>query len=328
MASASTNTILVVRLGAMGDVLHALPAVASLKKSFPERKIIWLISHCWAPLLAGNPYVDELRFFDRSSFGELRRVWHELRALRPSLAVDLQGLLQSALAARISRPERLYGFDRGVAREPLASRLYTHRIHVTGPHRIERNLQLIAATGARELTRESWIPDGAEEGDLPRREFILSNPFAGWGSKQWPLKRYEELGAQLERRGLRLVLSAPAQRTRELAGLKHVAVYTSSISGLIHATRRATAVVGLDSGPLHLAAALRKPGVALFGPTDPAQTGPFEAPMIVLRRPHVKTTYKRGSELDPSLAEISAAEVVDALERSLRPAKQAVETRE
>ncbi|HLH03282.1 MAG TPA: glycosyltransferase family 9 protein [Bryobacteraceae bacterium] len=315
------DTILIVRLGAMGDVLHALAAVASLKKSFPGRKLVWLISHIWAPLVEGNPYVDELRFFDRSSLAELYRVWREVRELRPVLAVDLQGLVQSALAARASRPERLYGFDSDVAREPLASMLYTNRIQVTGPHRIERNLQLIAATGARELTRESWIPPGRPEGELPKREFVLASPFAGWGSKQWPLGHYEQLGRELETRGLQLVLNVPASREAEVKMLKNVQVHVSSISGLIDATRRATAVVGLDSGPLHLAAALKKPGAALFGPTDPAQTGPFEAPMIVLRRPHVKTTYKRGSQLDPSLAEISAIEVAEAVERSLRAAK-------
>ena len=326
MAAGSPDTILVVRLGAMGDVLHALPAVASLKKSFPEKRLIWLITRTWASLLEGNPFIDELCFFDRSGIGALWSVWENLRGLRPAFAVDLQGLLQSALAARAARPERLYGFDRAVAREPLASRLYTHRVHVTGPHRIERNLQLIAATGARNLTTDSWIPEGSPEGDLPRGEFVLANPFAGWGSKQWPLTRYDELGRELEKRGLPLVLNIPPQRTKEI-DLKHVLVHTSSIAGLINATRRATAVLGLDSGPLHLAAALNKPGVALFGPTDPAQTGPFQAPMIVLRREHVTTTYKRGSELDPSLADISALEAAEAVEQSVQRARQTIEAK-
>jgi heptosyltransferase-1 len=327
MAAGSPDTILVVRLGAMGDVLHALPAVASLKKSFPEKKLIWLITRTWAPLLDGNPFIDELRFFNRSGVGAHWGVWEDLRGLRPTLAVDLQGLLQSALAARAAKPERLYGFDRDVAREPLASRLYTHRVHVTGPHRIERNLQLIAATGARELTTESWVPKGSAEGDLPRSEFVLASPFAGWGSKQWPLTRYDELGKELEKRGLPLVLNIPPQRANEIHDLKHVLVHTSSIAGLIDATRRATAVLGLDSGPLHLAAALNKPGVALFGPTDPAQTGPFQAPMIVLRRARLTPTYKRGSELDPSLADISALEAAEAVERSVQRARQTTEAK-
>ena len=312
------ETILVVRLGAMGDVLHALPAVASLKKSFPQKKLVWLISSKWAPLLDANPYVDQLLLLER---GSLWCTWRSLSALRPNLAIDLQGLLKSALAARAARPERLYGFDRAVAREPLAALLYTHRIHVTGPHRIERNLQLVAQIGARELTHESWIPPGVPEDSLPAGDFVLASPFAGWGSKQWPVASYEELGRELARRGLRLVLNVPPGRTREVAAFQNTLVHTSSLAGLIDATRRATAVIGLDSGPLHLAAALKKPGVALFGPTDPAQTGPFEAPMIVLRRPHVKTTYKRGSAIDPSLAEISAREVADALEQSLARAK-------
>jgi heptosyltransferase-1 len=323
MAADPKPTILVIRLGAMGDVLHALPAVASLKQSFPESRLVWLIAHRWAPLIEGNPAIDELRYFDRGGLGALWSLWRELKDLRPALAVDLQGLLQSAIAARASGPAQLYGFDRSVAREPLASLLYTHRIAVTGPHRIERNLQLVAAAGARSLTLESWIPPGSPEGDLPQKPFVLASPFAGWGSKQWPLAHYQELGRELSARGLPLVVNVSPERRSELSRCKHVRVHTSSLSGLIHATRCASAVVGVDSGPLHLAAALKKSGVALFGPTDPAQTGPFGNTITVLRRAQVRTTYKRGAHVDQNLAAISARETAEALFQSLQHAKDA-----
>ncbi len=313
----SAQSMLVVRLGAMGDVLHALPAVASVKLSFPERKLVWLIGRKWLPLLVGNPYVDEFVPFGRrgvASFLDARRA---LRLMQPEIAIDFQGLLQSALAGRMAGAKRFYGFDRLVAREPLASLLYTHRIHVTGPHRIERNLQLVAATGASRLTEESWIPPGVQEARLPERPFVLASPFAGWGSKQWPTNLYEKLGRALREEGFDLVVNIAPERAKELASFRHLTVHSSSLAGLIYATRRAAAVVGVDSGPLHLAAALGKPGVALFGPTDPAQTGPFKSPMKVLRQEQVQTSYKRDRATHASMSSIRVEEVSEALLNSL-----------
>jgi heptosyltransferase-1 len=300
----------------MGDILHALPAVASLKLSFPAKRLVWLIGRRWRDLLDGNPYIDEIVPFDRSVLSAFWNVRRKLRVLRPELAIDFQGLIQSALAGRMARAPRFLGFDKNVAREPLASRLYTERVHVTGPHRIERNLQLVRAAGAQYLTEESWIPEGAPEGRLPSGPYVLASPFAGWQSKQWPLENYESLGQQLRKEGLELVINVPHSRAKDQ--FKYVLVHPSSLSGLIHATRRAAAVVGVDSGPLHLAAALKKAGVAIFGPTDPAQTGPFRSSMVVLRHEDVETTYKRGKDVHASMAEISVEKVVAALLDSLR----------
>lgn len=190
----SETTILVIRLSAMGDIIHALPAVASLKKSFPKTSLAWLIAPKWMPLLEGNPSVDELVPFHRRGLRGLRTSWTRLRTLKPGLAVDFQGLVQSALAGRAAQPEVFYGFDRSVAREPFASIFYTHRIAANGPHRVERNLQLVQAAGACDLTHEAWLPDGREEGTLPMGPFVLASPFAGWTSKQWPIENYERLG--------------------------------------------------------------------------------------------------------------------------------------
>ena len=316
-ASSDKDIVLVIRLGAMGDVLHALPAVASLKLSFPENRILWLVSPKWMPLLEGNPSIDELVPFERDGLGSFLKLSRRLRQLRPEVAIDFQGLLQSAILGRLARARNLFGFARSVAREPVASRLYTHPGHVTGPHRIERNLQLVAAAGASALVTESWIPAGSPEGQLPARPFVLASPFAGWSSKQWPLNLYNQLGRELNKQGLELVINVPPQRVAETLSLTEVHVHTSSLTGLIDATKRAASVVGVDSGPLHLAAALKKPGVALFGPTDPAQTGPFGSPMVVLRDEHAQTTYKRGSTTDQSMANISPQRVAEALATSL-----------
>jgi heptosyltransferase-1 len=308
-----TSSVLMIRLGAMGDIIHALPAAATLKQSFPDRKTIWLVSPRWISLLEGNPFIDELMPFDRAGWYS----WRLLRRIRPDFAIDFQGLVQSALAGRIAGPREFYGFVSSVAREPLASLFYTRRVAVRGPHRVQRNLQLAAAAGATKQTQQAWIPNGFPEGDLPSTPFVLTSPFAGWASKQWPLRRYGRLAEILNHEGIQLVANVPARRAHELTKLGHVRIHSSSLPGLIDATRRAIAVIGVDSGPLHLAAALNKPGVALFGPTDPAQTGPFDSRMTVLRAPGAETTYRRGARVHSSMTEITVQQVAEALIRSL-----------
>jgi heptosyltransferase-1 len=297
--------------------------VAALKESFPERRLLWLVARKWSALLEGNPNIDEIVPFERGSAGGLGRSWRALRKIRPQLAIDFQGLMQSAAAGWVARPKVFVGLESALAREPLAALFYTQRVAARGPHRVERNLQLAAAAGARGRSTEAWIPAGRAEGRLPPGPFVLTSPFAGWVSKQWPLARYEELAARLERRGLTLVANVPAEREREIASSTRLHVHTSSLEGLIDVTRRAAAVVGVDSGPLHLAAALGKPGVALYGPTDPAQTGPFhggitqggitQGGMTVLRDKSAETNYKRQSVIHPSMMKIGVEAVFDAL---------------
>ena len=311
------SPILAIRLGALGDIIHTLPAVASLKNSFPDRKLAWLVSPRWIPLLAGNPFIDELIPFERNGLTALKTSWKRLRAIKPEWAFDFQGLLQSALAGRVAQPDRFYGFDKSVAREAIAASFFTHRIPVKGPHRVQRGLQLVAAAGASHLTYEAWIPLGEPEDKLPPNPFVLTNPFAGWPGKEWPLEYYDLLAQRLRREGLEMVANVSESRATQLGGLKHVRVHTSSLPGLIDATRRAVAVVGLDSGPLHLAAALRKPGVGLYGPTDPACTGPFGGSMSVVRAPNAETTYKRDGEIHASMRAIPVEEVADVLLRSI-----------
>ncbi len=311
------NSILVVRLGAMGDILHALPAVGSLKESFPEKRIYWVVARKWIELLQGNPNIDEIVPFDRKGAGALVKTWRRLRAIRPEIAIDFQGLIQSAMTGRVARPEAYFGLARSLAREPLAAFFYSKRIAASGPHRVETNLQLAAAAGAAVLAEESWIPPGRPEGELPAEPFLLTSPLAGWASKQWPLACYEELGKRLRARGLQLVANVPPGRERELGQFIHLRLHTSSISGLIDATRRAIGVVGVDSGPLHLAAALGKPGVALFGPTDPVRNGPYKSRMTVLRAPGAQTSYKRRAQVDASMANILVERVAEELLRSI-----------
>lgn len=299
--------ILVVRLGAMGDVIHTLPAVASLKHSNPFSHITWAIEAKWTPLLEGNPYVDRVVSLDRGSSAGWRKAWKELRSQKYDLAVDFQGLTKSALVATVARAERIYGFQQ--PREGAASWFYSSRIPTQSIHVVDRNLDLAAAAGASSLLRGFPIPAGRMEGRLPEGDFILASPLAGWTGKQWPLEYYAALGERIRREaGMTLVLNGPAGIL-----VRHTAAHVSGLAGLIDATRRATAVIGLDSGPLHLAAALGKPGVAIFGPTDPARNGPYQSHLKVLRARDAVTSYRREAQHAPSMLAITPDMVFEAL---------------
>jgi len=292
----------------MGDVIHTLPAVASLKKSFPSSSISWVLRPQWVPLLEGNPAVEEVIPFERSRDG-IREAWKQVRAARFDLVVDFQGLIQSALIARAARSREIVGFGWREAREKLATLLYSTRARTTGPHRVDSYLQVAAAAGASELVKDFPLPAGRAEGTLPDGPFVLASPLAGWGSKQWPIEYYSELA-----RSIPLVVNGPPSAAAMLEQIKGAHVHLSGIAGLIDATRRAGAVIGVDSGPMHLAAALKKHGVAIFGPTDPVTHGPYGGTLQVLRDRGAKTSYKRQEEIDPAMRAIRPQQVLEALE--------------
>ncbi len=299
----------------MGDVIHALPAAASLKHSFPGARVTWVVEPRWAPLLEANPSIDRLVLLRRESAAGLLESWRELRAEPYDFAIDFQGLLKSALTAACARPRRIVGFDASQCRERAAALCYSARMAARAVHVVDRNLELAAFAGASEILPVFPLPQGAPEGELPPGAFALASPLAGWRSKQWPPEHYAALARRLRRElDLPLVMNLPAAGAMQIEGAH---AHISGLPGLIDATRRAAAVIGVDSGPLHLAAALGKPGVAIFGPTDPARNGPYGGSLRVLRAPGAATTYRRGAEIDESMRRVSPGEVFEALKAAL-----------
>ena len=300
--------ILVVRLGAMGDVIHALPAAATLKHSFPRSHVSWVIRPRWAPLIEKNPFVDEVIPLEKSAAG-IASAWRTLRSRRFDLAVDLQGLIQSALVTFASRANRVVGFHRSQVAERPASLFYSSEVTTTSTHVVDQNLELAAAAGAANIVRAFPLPEGSSEGSLPEGKFILTSPLAGWGGKQWPLEFFEKLASLVD---LPMVVNGPPGSEEVLQRVRGAHVHVSGIAGLIDATRRAHAVVGVDSGPMHIAAALSKPGVAVFGPTDPARNGPYGGSIRVLRTSGASTTYKR-NVTDREMRQIRPESVAETL---------------
>jgi heptosyltransferase-1 len=294
----------------MGDILHTLPAVATLNRGYPGAHLTWVVESRWRPLLEDNPFLDRIVELRRGTRSGVIETVRELRSERYDFAVDFQGLAKSALSAAFARPERIFGYHQSQVRERVAALFYSDKVLARAAHIVDRHLELAAAAGAVQPVREFPIPSGRAEADLPEGDFVLACPLAGWGAKQWPLEHYRVLGELLHSElGIPLVLDGPLDSGFD---------YHSSLAGLIHATRRAAAVVGVDSGPLHLAAALNKPGVAIFGPTDPARNGPYCTSIRVLRSDTAATTYKRAADIAASMRAITPDRVFACLKAQLR----------
>jgi heptosyltransferase I len=313
------HRVLIVRLGAMGDVLHALPAVSTIRDSFPDSEITWIIEPKWIPLLEGNRTINRILPFDRRSWTSVRHAWNELRIRDYHVSFDFQGLIKSAVLPWAARCRNRIGFHKAVVREKPAAWFYTITCwpDEVNRHVVDRNIVMATMFTAANVNLTSPIPMGEPEGTLPAEgPFVLTSPFAGWTSKQWPLEYFSELARLLA--PLPLVVNGPPSAEADLRRISGAQVHLSGIPGLIDATRRAAAVVGVDSGPLHLAAALAKPGVAIFGPTDPASHGPYGWTMEVLRAPDAVTSYKREPRIVASMRAIGPQAVAEAVVRKLK----------
>jgi len=340
--------LLVVRLSAMGDIIHALPAVALLRAAFPHATLGWLIEERWAELLCTlryprsgrrcpqRPLVDRVHtvntaewrrsVFSANTWQQIAVGLSDLRGVGYDAAIDFQGAIRSAMFARWSGAAIVYGDAQ--PRENAASLWYTRLVLTSGDHVIEHALSLArsvmqqSATATIESKVEFPVDPDAEAGTREMGAFAILNPGAGWGAKQWPAERYGLVARHLATRGVRsLVNYGPGEEalaaTVETAGEGAAQRISCTISELIALTRRARLFIGGDTGPMHLAAALRVPVVALFGPTNPARNGPCGTRSIVLRSASSITSHARHREADRGLLEITAEEVAAAAEQLL-----------
>jgi len=349
------DRLLIVRLSSMGDVIHTLPAAQALREAFPNSTIGWVIEERWAELLcapgaprrgprsAERPLVDWIHpvnltgwrksLFTVSTLQQIAKVWNDVRAARYDVAVDLQGAMRSAVLARWSGAPAVYGAAE--PRESAASLWYTRQPIARGAHVIEQNMSVAEAVAQRKMPvpRVKFPHDVDAERRMDQRlaeegvrEFAILNPGAGWGAKRWPAERFGRVARALAEDRVHAVLNyGPGEedlaREAEAASEGAATPMKCSISELIALTRRAQLFIGGDTGPMHLAAALQVPVVAIFGPTDPARNGPYQTGnatrSIVLRNPASPTTHARRAQPDEGLLEISVDSVVNAARRLL-----------
>ncbi len=336
------NNFLIVRLSSIGDIVHALPAVSALGEAFPEAEIHWVVEARFAPLLEGNPFIRRVVKLDTlgwrrkpASAATLEEMARNLLALREvtyDAAIDFQGLFKSALIARLSRSRIRLGFAERWSRELAAGLFYDERVAPLGRrHVIEMNLALVERLGARPARWQFPLPrteadDRAVEhrlASLGADEFIVINPGGGWPGKRWAPHHYADLIRRLEPQvsGKVLLTGSLAEESlvREVldrVGSRGASYFPSTIVQFIALARRARLFVGGDTGPLHVAAAVGTPIVALFDATDPLNTpernGPFSPADITLTnrdvispaRSNRKAHYLEGVSVESVLAAI------------------------
>jgi len=329
--------VLIVRLGSLGDIVHSLPVAASLRELFPDARIDWLVDVRQRAILDLVPVIDRRIAVDPSARGFLETI-RFLRRHRYDVALDLQGLWKSAFLARGSGAARVVGFPRAHLREPVARWFYSEACAVvSGPHMIQKNLSLLRAIGVdfgRCVAQFPFqIPESPVMDEVSRRlkiragdRFVLLNPGAAWPNKRWPAERFGHIAAAMARRhGLRsAVLWGPAEESLAetvAAASEGNAVVTpkTSIADLLALVRGASLIVSGDTGPLHLAAAVGTPVVALFGPTDPARNGPWSERDISLSTyGDCSCRYQRQCHRARAcLLDIDTDEVLSAIERRL-----------
>jgi heptosyltransferase-1 len=365
------ESLLVVRLSAMGDIIHTLPAAAALRQAFPHATLGWLIEERWAELLctlrhprAGRrspqrPLVDRIHAvntaewrhapFSFNTWQQMAAGLSQLRGIQYDAAIDFQGAVRSALLARWSGAPIVYGSTQ--PRENVASMFYTRKVllQTQGTHVVEQALALAGAVVSSAIVSSeiataiiptASIPTPTAEArvEFPvdrdaentiagftaeGNDFAILNPGAGWGAKRWPVERYGEVAKELAEDGLcSLINYGPGEEELavavEAAGAGAARKISCSISELIALTRRARLFIGGDTGPMHLAAALKIPVVAIFGPTNPARNGPFGTRSIVLRSASSMTDHTRRREPEQGLLEITVGDVVAATRKLLQ----------
>jgi lipopolysaccharide heptosyltransferase I len=283
-------TLLVVRLGALGDIVHTVPAVAAILRSLPGTRIDWLVERKHRPVLDLFDLDVRPIAIEGGSVGAFLGAMRGLRANGYDVALDFQGLLKSAILARGSGARRVVGFSRDALREPMAGRFYTEDVTPgTAQHVIAKNLALVRAVGVE--SDEIRVPLKRPSEERSNERLALLNPGAGWPNKQWPADRFGAVAAGLRRsRNLRSVVTwGPGEEPLARAvvdssgGAAELAPATS-LPHLMTLLASAALVVSGDTGPIHLAAAAGTPIVGLYGPTDPARNGPWSVSDVTVSR--------------------------------------------
>ncbi len=308
--------ILIVKTSAIGDVIHTVPSLWSLRAHFPDAHITWLVEESAADLLAGHPALNRVLVAGRKTwmddlrtgrpyraFRGLVQFVRRLRDTRYDLVIDFQGLIKSAVWVLLARGARKVGFGHGMEHAEYSYLVLNERVPAVdmNQHAIERSLLLLKGIGVPTVDIRYALPiSSAHEteaiallralGVHDQDRLAAMNPMARWPTKLWEPASFAALADRLEQEGICVVFTGgpddqPAldeicrlmtARPRRLDG-------KTSLNTLAAVYRRAQVVVTTDSGPMHLAAAVGTSVVALFGPTAPWRTGPYGRNHIVLR---------------------------------------------
>jgi heptosyltransferase-1 len=291
------NNILIVKLSAIGDVIHALPVAHALKQKYPQARITWVVEKPAYDLLTNNPSIDEIILFDKPRFKSLAGLLkyspefsRGLKARHFDLVLDLQGLFKSAAIVALSGAKLRLGYCNMRELSQWISTPVCGK-HSEG-HIVERYLDVARYVGCdvnRAVFTLNNTPEEAanasaiaEQAGLPsNRPYVILAPGTNWPSKCWPVECFGKLAAELNCSGIIPVITGGASDTGLAATIRNACSAAVDLTGkttlkeLVFLMKGASCFVGGDTGPMHLAAAVQTPVVALFGPTDPGRNGPY-----------------------------------------------------
>lgn len=302
------SRILIVRLSAIGDVIHAIPCLYALRDAFPKAHIGWVVEEFAAPLVENIPALNQLHCLSRGGTKTFRKgdaskpFWQlvkEVRQVHYDVSLDLQGLTKSAVWGLLAGARTRIGFGDKDGRE-LSRLLNNKRMvpAVNARHVVDRNLSLLAALGIREPTVRFDLPVHKPSAEWAQQMMaqaglaspcLVTHPGAGWQTKRWSPKHYAELCRRLhEDFGFSVVLSTGPREEQlrddflgTLGSVPSVAPKMDQLQ-LQEAVRVADLFIGPDTGPMHLAVALGTPTIAVFGGSDPVRNGPYGSQHLVL----------------------------------------------
>jgi lipopolysaccharide heptosyltransferase I len=330
--------ILIIKPSALGDVVHTLPVLNLLRRRWPAAHLAWVVGGAFASLLEGHPQLDEVIRFERRRFG---RGWRDpgaavglfqfMRSLRRGefdLVLDLQGLLRSGWMTMRTRAPVRVGFSN--ARE-LAHLFYTHRVPNDSPdqHAVDRYLELCDSIGCGRAPVEFRFhvtdEDRQHVAELigEDRPYAVLLPGTNWPTKRWPVEHFAELVGPLRQRfGLEAVVAGGpdvAEIAAQIPRATNLVGRTSNLRQLVALLDQADLVIANDSGPMHIAAALGRPLVTMFGPTNPLRTGPYNRLDSVVRLDvPCSPCYSRRCSHQSCLRWLHAEHVLTVAEHQLR----------
>jgi heptosyltransferase I len=329
------RSIVIVKLSAIGDVLHGVPTAVALKRAFPRATIGWVVEGRAGDVLAGHPAIDHLFRLPRGwlkSLSAVRSLRRQLLDFAPDVTIDLQGLLKSGIPTWLSGSRMRIGYARPESREQ-AWRFYTHPVVTTAAHVVDRHCQLLGALGVHEPGATFDMPRWPVSHARMQQWFVtqrftaapaMINPGAGWPSKIWPAERFAAVARALhQRHGLQSIVvwgggqeRAAAEKIANLAGNAAILAPQTSLTDLGELCRLARVFISSDTGPLHLAAAVGTPCVGLFGPVPAKRNGPYGSihqtvePPVSLRpaweQRKTDTVAMGGIEVDRVVASVAA----------------------
>ncbi len=325
---------LICRLSAVGDCVHTLPLANLIKARWPNSFVAWVVEPGPAPLVQQHAAVDTTVVVPKGflkSPALLMQIARNLRALKADIALDPQSLTKSATLAWLSGAKTRIGFMKPQGRE-LSPWLNSHLVAPQEPHVVRRYLEVLRPLGVHASERDIvfHLPTGnlsqlsaRFEQQLAEREFAIINPGAGWDSKVWPCERYGEVAAHLSVASLVVWAGEKEKAWAEaiVAASKGRATLAppTSLLQLAALLRRARLFLGSDTGPLHMAAALGTPCVAMYGPTRPEVCGPYGPGHCVLqtRVDSLGSQRKQAGVISAAMLEITVPQVLSACEALL-----------